>query len=161
MIPLFAVLMAAMQPLPDSKPVALGPTAWIFATIAHSEWCPAGNVRLDMRNGEYMLTARAPRRICHDASLERPVTFGRLPRERLTALRADYREALAHGLVNPDCRAGKQSTKVVISNGGTPVLVLTNGQRTLSAPDELSCWSVAADTLQKALDREFPLARQR
>ena len=158
---LFAALMAATHSLPAPKQVALSPTAWIFSTIAHSEWCPAGNVRLDLRTGEYMLTARAPRRICHDANVERPVNRGRLPQARLNALRAAYSQALAQGLANRECAQGRQPTKFVISNGGTPVLVLTTGQRTLSAPGELSCWSDAADALHAALDHEFPSARRR
>ena len=115
---------------------------------------------LDLRTGEYTLTARAPRRVCHDTLVERTVTRGRLLQPRLKALRAAYARAKAQGLEKPDCQAGRRPNNYVISNGGTPVLVLTSGQRTLSAPDDLSCWSDAADALQSELDQAFPSARR-
>jgi hypothetical protein len=68
---------------------------------------------------------------------------------------------MGDGLASRDCQPGKKLTKFVISNGGTPVMVLTTGRNTFSAPDELSCWSDAADALHHALDDAFPSARQR
>lgn len=161
MLPLFAAFIAAAQPAPASRPLEIGRTAWVFSTIAHSEWCPAGNVMLDLRTGQYTLTARAPRRICNDVGLERPSTRGRLTGPSLEALRAAYDLAMIQGLENPDCQPSKRLNKFVISNGGTPVLVLTSGRGTLSAPGELSCWSDAADALHNELDHAFPLSRQR
>jgi hypothetical protein len=64
-------------------------------------------------------------------------------------------------LENPDCQPGRRLNKVVVGNGGTPVLVLTNGRGTLSAPGELSCWSDAADALHETLDGAFSSAQQR
>lgn len=161
MAPLFAALSASTQSPLALKPGTFGQTAWVFSTIAHSEWCPAGNVMLDLRSGEYRLTARAPRRTCHDASVGRPATTGRLQQASLGALRAGYTRAIAQGLANADCEQGRQPTKSIITNAGTPVLVLTNGQRTFAAPADLSCWSQAADALHDALDRAFPATRQR
>jgi len=79
----------------------------------------------------------------------------------LEALRVAYLQAMRDGLANPDCQPGKKLNKFVISTGGTPVMVLTTGAGTFSAPDKLSCWSDAADALHHALDDAFPSARQR
>lgn len=41
-------------------------TAIILGTVGQSEWCPAGNVRIDLETGDYVLTARAPRAVCQN-----------------------------------------------------------------------------------------------
>ena len=146
MFPLFAAFMAAARPAHASKPFEIGRTAWVFSTIAHSEWCPAGNVMSDLRTGRYTLTARAPRPVCNDIGLERPSTRGRLTGQSLEAVRAVYLRAMIQGLENPYCQPGKRLNKFAISNGGTPVLVLTSGRSTLSAPGELSCRRFAQRT---------------
>jgi hypothetical protein len=158
---LATLLAAAPQSQPSAEPADIRGTAWVFSTIAQSEWCPAGNVMLDLRTGGYTLTPRAPRSVCHRAGLDRPSTRGRLQGRSLEAVRVPYLQAMRDGLANPDCQPGKKPSKFVISNGGTPVMVLTTGQGTFSAPDELSCWSDAADALHRALDGAFPSARQR
>ena len=112
-------------------------------------------MRLDLRTGHYLFTARAPRRICSNAALERPTVSGTLRAERLAAVRTAYLRALSEGLKNPACRNGGLPQEIVISNGGTPILVLANGFRTASAPDELSCWSAAAAALHGELDHIF------
>jgi hypothetical protein len=132
--------------------------AWIVATIAHSEWCPAGNVRLDLRSGRYALTARAPHRTCGDPGLERPVVAGRLDPPRLETIRRAYERVLAEGLESPDCRNGRQPDRIVVSNGGTPILVVVSGAMQGSAPDSLTCWSDAANDLHALLDDSFPAA---
>jgi hypothetical protein len=161
MFSFLTAFMAVAQPQATSTSTDISGTAWVFSTIAHSEWCPAGNVMLDLRTGQYTLTARAARRVCNDAGLERPTTRGRLQANQLAAVRAAYLRATTEGLENPECQPGRRLNKFVISNGGTPVLVLTSGRGTLAAPGELSCWSDAADALHKALDHAFPLAQQR
>jgi len=134
------------------------PPATIFATIGHSEWCPAGNVQLDLATGDYALTPRAARAVCQDVDLVRPVRRGRLDAAPLAAIRAAYVRAQAEGL--DACRRGDHQEHV-ISNGGTPILVLTSGARTIAAPRELNCWSRAASALHKALDVPFASAHQR
>ena len=156
---LLAAALAAVQPVP---PPALGRTAWIFSTVHHSEWCPAGNVRLDLRTGMFAVTPGAPRRLCHKPGLERPVSEGRLSGGTLMAVRAAYLQALGQGLDNPACRDGKRPQDyVVISNGGTPILVVTNGMGSLAAPDDLTCWSHAANALHETLEETFRVYRRR
>src|SRR3954470_18410825 len=96
-LPILAILLSAAQPLP-APPLGLGRTAWLFATIGHSEWCPPGNVRLDLVTGLYAVTGRAAQQVCHRRGLERPVVTARLGGARLDALRAAYRRAVAEGL---------------------------------------------------------------
>jgi hypothetical protein len=128
----------------------------IFDRWVRSEWCPAGNVLLDLSNGEYSFTARAPRRICSNPNLERPRSKGRLPTRRLAELRSAYVRAQAEGL--DSCRNGRRG-ELIISNGGEQILTLTSGTRSTSAPDELGCWTGAALALHRALSEIFPSPR--
>ena len=161
MTPLIAALLAASQPSPPANVAALGRTAWLFATVQHSEWCPAGNVRLDLQTGRYAFTARAPRRVCQQAGFERPVAAGRLAPGRLAAIRAAAARVLTEGFVHPECANGGRRREIVVDNGGIPVLVLTNGAGTAAAPDDLGCWSDAANALHASLDDAFPSPRGR
>lgn len=153
MLLLFAALAATTQSPP--KAASLGQTAWIFTTIGLSEWCNPGHVRLDLRTGRYSLTARAPRLVCNDRGLERPIRSGTLRDETLGKLRAAYQLVLREGLENPVCRSGGKPQDMVISNAGTPILLLATGRAVGSAPDDLSCWSKSATALHRALDDAF------
>src|SRR3954465_4876391 len=160
-LPVLAILLSAAQPPLPAPATGLGRTAWVFATIGHSEWCPAGNVRLDLVTGRYALTGRAAQRICHRRGLERPVVTARLRGGRLDSLRAAYRRAVAEGLESSECREGKPTKMIVISNSGTPILVVATGANTAGAPGDLSCWSEAANALHHGLDEAFRAAHQR
>ena len=161
MFPLLVSLLLAAQPAPAAEAAASGRTQWLFATVGQSEWCPAGNVRLDLRTGRYAFTARAPRRTCHAPGLERPIVTGRLTGARLAAIRAAAAPIWREGLDDPACRDGRRPQRIVVSNGGTQVLVMTDGRGTLSAPDDLSCWSAAAYDLHARLDEAFRSAEGR
>jgi len=76
-------------------------------------------------------------------------------------LRAAYLRVLSEGLESELCREGGRPRDLIISNGGTPILALTSGWATSSAPDDLSCWSEAATALHDALDRVFSPADYR
>ena len=161
MLTAFAALVAASQAAPPPNSLDLGRTAWIVATVGHSEWCPAGNVRLDLISGRYAFTPRAARRVCNDSGLERPVNLGRLDTQRLAAVRAAYLRVWGEGLESSACQEGRRPESIIISNGGTPILVLATGGMTVSAPDDLSCWTEAAWALQDELDEAFSSAHQR
>ena len=158
---LLTLLLAAAQLPVQHEATESGGTAWLVATVGHSEWCPAGNVRLDLETGDYAFTARAPRGRCGESGLERPVIRGRLDGTGLAYLRAAFDRALADGLEDPACRSGVHPERTIISNAGTPILVLTNGAVSRAAPDDLSCWSGAANVLHDALDRAFDAREQR
>lgn len=145
---------ATAGPQPVSNDVR---TAVIFGTVGQSEWCPAGNVRVDLETGRYALTHRAPRTVCRDANLERPISEGRLDGAQLRALEQAFQRAVRHGL--NDCRAGTRPEDIIVSNGGVPVLVVTDGRGTTSAPTELNCWSDAGRELHRLLDTTFPSSR--
>jgi hypothetical protein len=153
-----AALLAAGQTPPPADPAVLGGSEWIVATVAHSEWCPAGNLRLDLRSGRYALTHRASRRVCNRSGLERPTRTGRLRSERLEAVRSAYRRLVAEGFESSDCEDGKHPDNIVVSNGGTPILVVATGAAQGSAPDDLTCWSEAASDLHALLDETFAAA---
>jgi hypothetical protein len=162
MLPLLAALAAAVQPaLPPATP-GLDRTAWLFSTVGQSEWCPPGNVTVDLGTGRYSLTPRAPRRICHRDGLERPRRRGTLAGRRLAQVRAAYLRALSEGLKSQVCReGGRPRDVIVINNGGTPILVVTSGSGSQSAPDGLYCWSDAANALHITLDEVFSTSRWR
>jgi hypothetical protein len=156
MLSILAAFLAAGQPAQASETFSGGRTAWVFSTVEQSEWCPAGNVRLDLQTGQFAYTARAPRQICNEAGLERPVIAGSLDTERLAPIRAAYSRALSDGLVSQACREGVQPNAVVVSNGGPRILVVATGAATRSArPDDLTCWSDAAHALHDILDETF------
>ncbi|HEY0130480.1 MAG TPA: hypothetical protein VGB57_03675 [Allosphingosinicella sp.] len=155
MLSILAALLASSEPAQPARPQLPGRPAWVVATVAQSEWCPEGDVRLDLRTGEYALTPRAPRRKCEDVRLERPVKTGILDPKRLVALRAVASRAASEGLESQACRNGERPDKVVVSNGGPQILVLATGATTASAPDDLSCWTEAAEALYHLLDQSF------
>src|SRR3954462_2827620 len=88
---------AAWAAAPPAPPPALGRPAWVFGTGHQSEWCPAGSVRVDVRTGMFAVTPGAPRRLCNQRGLERPVETGRLGHGTLTAVRVAYLQAVAQG----------------------------------------------------------------
>jgi len=161
MLAVFAAFLAVSQPAGSADTAFLGRTEWVVATVGHSEWCPAGNVRLDLRTGRYALTPRAPRRVCGDVGLERPVIMGRLRAERLEAVRAAYRRVLAQGVENPICRHGRRPDTIIISNGGTPILLVATGATMVSAPNDQSCWGKATTALHDLLDETFGTTQRR
>jgi hypothetical protein len=152
---LLAALLSAGQPAAPADAAGLGRTAWVFATVEHSEWCPAGNVRLDLRTGFYALTHLAARPVCNKARLERPILTGRLAANRLAAVRSAYRAVLDEGFTSPYCQNGRHPKMVIFSNGGPQILVLATGRFTAAAPEDLTCWSEAAYALQRALEEAF------
>lgn len=157
---LLAAFAAAAQPLPPPDP-AIGRTAWILSTIERSEWCPEGHVRLDLRTGRYELASRLSRPVCNRPGIERPVRAGRLAANRLSQVRAAYLQVLREGLKGSQCLDGRRPETVILSNAGTPILVVAGDARTASAPDDESCWSEAAVALQNLLDDMFRLAGPR
>jgi len=153
------VLMLLTQPAVAPADFAAGRTATIFATIDRSEWCPAGNVRLDLVTGRFALTSGASRDVCQTKDLQRPVRDGQLDEAQLGALRTAYSHAQELGLTL--CAGGKRPDRIVFSNGGPSILVLTNGAQTTAAPDDLACWTDAAIGLDRTLQQTFGTAPRR
>ena len=152
MVILHAALLAVAQPAPSAT---LGRTAWIFSTIDHSEFCSAGNVKLDLLSGRYELTNGAPRKLCGDANLERPIKTGQLGVGQLETLRTAYLRVLNEGFESDACRDGKHPEHIIVSNGGTPILVVTTGRFSAVAPEDLTCWTDAANDFHDLLDKTF------
>jgi len=155
MVGIVAALMLLAQPAGAGMASAPADPV-IFATVGHSEWCPAGNVQLDLGTGDYTLTPRAARAVCSDPELARPVLRGKLEATRLSAIREAWDHARKDGL--NICRRGESGG--VISNAGTPIMVLTSGVRTIAAPQEYGCWSKAGSALYRAIDESFETAHQ-
>jgi len=72
-----------------------------------------------------------------------------------------YLRLLNEGFENDVCREGGNPETIIVNDGGTPILVLTTGSQTASAPDDLSCWSEAANALHDVLDRVFSVSDYR
>src|SRR4051812_4905872 len=104
---LLAALLSAGHAPPTSDAFAPGRTAWVFATIGHSEWCPPGDVRLDLTTGRYTLTPRSARRACNQTGRDRPGVAGRLGPAGLGAIRSAYRRGVGEGKVGAPLPGGK------------------------------------------------------
>ena len=102
------------------------------------------------------LYADAARAVCSDPALVRPVLRGKLEATRLSAIRDAWPPVQKGGL--NICRRGESGG--VISNAGTPIMVLTSGVRTIAAPQEYGCWSKAGSALYRAIDDSFETAHQ-
>jgi len=127
----------------------------IFATVGHSEWCPAGTVYLDLRTGRYALMPPAERRVCDSADLERRVEQDTLRDDQLGAIRTAHEAVQVEGLIQPACRAGLGPPNIVVRNGGRVTMVLSGPVRTEAAPDDLGCWTAAADRLHRVMQQIF------
>jgi hypothetical protein len=161
MFALLVATLASFQSAIPAQPYVLGQTAWIFSTIGHSEFCPAGNVRLDLTTGVYSLTPRAARSKCDDLSLERPATTGRLALDRLSSIQMAFVRVFNEGGEIPECREGEKPETIIINNGGTPIMVLMIGAGAMSAPEKLSCWSKALTDLHDQVDKAFASNHER
>jgi hypothetical protein len=155
-----ALLAPGQVALPASRATA-GEPSWVVATIQHSEWCPAGNVRLDLETGRFAFVARAARTACGDAQLKRRSVTGTMGIGQLERVSTLARRALAEGLDKPTCRNGGRPEESIGSNGGTPLLVVTTGSETHWASKILACWTGAAADLHDALDDAFSPDRRR
>ncbi|MFN3945856.1 MAG: hypothetical protein ACK4K7_13110 [Allosphingosinicella sp.] len=152
---LASLVLAAQAPAPVDA--ATGQRiATLFSTIHQSEWCPAGNVHLDLATGEYRLTAGAPRAVCNDAGRERPALAGALEPAALTEIRRAFDRAGADGL---NACSGGTPPRIIVGNGGARILVLTDGRGSTAAPDRIRCWTDAAVALHDALETAFRAAR--
>jgi len=147
---LAALMFLGQPPIPVDRPLSDGPV--LFSTIDHSEWCPAGNVQINLGSGDYTLTRGAARGVCRDPKLVRPILRGRLDAPALAAIRQAYQRAEREGM--NACENGKPG-EIIVSNGGTPIMVLTNGIGTRTAPQSHSCWSDAALALHRMIGRGF------
>jgi len=154
MLAILAAFIAAGQLASPSTAIPLDRIR-IIATIGHSEGCPSGNVILDLPIGSYVLTPRAARSFCKDMKLNKRVISGTLRRERIAAMQSASQRVLSEGLQKPACRERGRPENIIVSNGGTPILVITDGITTTSAPDDFTCWSEAANSFYEVLDEAF------
>ena len=133
------------------------PKNTVFASVGWSEWCRPGYVWVDIDSGRFVWNAQLPRSECQSAK-SAPLVVGELTAEERATLGENIREALTNGLVEQACREGRDPPRPVLSNAGAPyILVLSGPTDSLSAPNDLSCWSDAAMSLQRRLQRMFDL----
>jgi hypothetical protein len=126
----------------------------ITANVDMSEWGPPGQVSLDLRSGRYELTPAAPRRGSRPSDTFR-VRGATLAAAQLEQVRAAFAAARAQGLTEPVCEAGGAPPRIVISNAGTPFMVLTGERGTSTASKDLGCWTGSAQTLHNILETTF------
>lgn len=110
---------------------------------------------IDLRTGRYSFTPRAPRIVCNEPGLERPIKKGKLTAQYLRSVRTAYLRVLSEGLRKKVCGVPGRPGWLFVNNGGTPILVLGTGSFSGAAPDDFSCWSEAATALHEALDEAF------
>ena len=134
---------AAQQPLPAVS-------ATIFATVGQSEWCPPGTVFIDVLSGHYVLMP-AERRTCQLPGDRRALTEGTVSADQLRSIREAQLAAQSEGLELDPCPRGR----IVVSNGGPQVLIVTSREQTFVAPEQLGCWTPAANRLHDVLSEIF------
>ena len=146
---LAALLVAAA---PDTTPRV---SAMIISTIGQSEWCPAGDVRLELSTGSFVLRALTRSPDCNSQSFERPVTQGVLGASDLERVRVAALKVQADGLVRLECRRGGKPGQVVISNDGPRHLALSTDHGLSWTPEDLSCWTESGLDLHRTLEEVF------
>jgi hypothetical protein len=122
--------------------------AAVFALIDANEWCPGGSVYLDLETGAFMRHPRPIRADCRDAGDRAPVEQGRLADSDLRRLRAAYLEARRVGLRREEC-------SLIVTNGGPEALAITAPGFSAVTPDNMGCWSDAAEGLHRELFELF------
>jgi hypothetical protein len=130
-------------------------TASVFATVGHSEWCPPGTVQLDLMTGRYTVTAPLTWRTCRRPPWARRTRTGVVPSLELIPLQVTYDMVTVEGLEHHQCRGRGRPEQIVVSNGRTPLMRLTDRGRTISAPNDRACWTGAASRLQCLLEAAF------
>jgi hypothetical protein len=129
--------------------------ASLVASVGHSEWCPPGTVQLDLMTGRYTVTAPRNWRTCRRPNWPRRTRTGVMTSLELVPIQVTFENATEGGLEHPLCRNGGHPEQIVISNGGTPVMRLTERGRTTAAPSDQTCWTGAASRLKCLLDAAF------
>jgi hypothetical protein len=127
----------------------------IFASVGWSEWCPPGFAYVDLDSGRYRWIVQRLRPECGHAT-SAPVEEGQLAPNQQRIIRRAAERGLREGLISANCREGRQSPDVVISNASEPyILIVSTPRDAMSAPNDLTCWSDAATGLQRAMERIF------
>lgn len=129
--------------------------ASLVASVGHSEWCPPGTVQLDLMTGHYTVTAPRDWRTCRRPSWALRTRAGMMTSLELVPIQVTFQNAIEGGLEHPLCRIGRRPEQIVVSNGGTPVMRLTERGRTTAAPNDRTCWTGAASRLQCLLETAF------
>lgn len=111
-----------------------------------SEWMPPGELRLNLATGRYEYKPQQPR---NPAAPRLPVRRGALAGAALAQVREAHASARAQGLRMPACQ------RIIVSNAGPEKMVLTGTGDALTTPDELGCWSTAAEQLHNLLEAHF------
>jgi hypothetical protein len=132
----------------------------ILASVGHSEWCPAGTLRLNLMTGRYTVTAPPRWRECIRPVWPSLVRAGVIGTGVLAGIRLAYARTRSEGLEAPDCRNNGQPPRLVISNGGPRSLSLVARGMTTRPPRNEGCWSDAASRLHRLLDDRFGPAGQ-
>ena len=133
----------------------------VIADVARSEWTPPGEVTLDVRTGRYELKPAPPRSGSGGRGTGR-IRRGTLAPDQLRGVRIAWDEAVSEGLEHPRCRTGGPPPRIIVSNAGTPRMVLADGGLTWSSPQNLGCWSEAGGRLHAVLETLFDAeARER
>ena len=124
----------------------------LIADVQMSEWTPPGQVALDLATGTYQLSPARPRRAARGAPPPASLR-GTLGAAQLSELRAAVDAAQTEGLDR--CADGRTPPEIIVSNAGTPRLVLNRGGGISSASEDLGCWTDSAQRLHQLLERTF------
>jgi hypothetical protein len=145
---------AILAAVAASAPATAATDGVITTDIAISEWGASQSLTLNMRTGEYTVTA-FPNTYPSIKPNSRISQRGMLSRNELRKIQPAYRSALTRGLVDRQCDQDPQRNHLIVGNGRVPSLALKMGGKVYRAARSYQCWTRAAHALNRQLEDSF------
>ncbi|MEG3085605.1 hypothetical protein U1707_18345 [Sphingomonas sp. PB2P12] len=137
-----------------STPARAATDGVITTDLAVSEWGASQSLVLNMRTGEYTVTA-FPNTYPPTKPNARISQHGMLSRDELRKIQPAYSSALTRGLVDGECDGDPQQNHLIVGNGRVPSLTLKMGGKVYRAARSYQCWTPAAHALNRQLEDSF------
>lgn len=145
-----AMLLAAAA----SAPATAATDGIITTDIAVSEWGASESLVLNMRTGEYTVTA-FPNAYPPTKPNAQMSQRGTLSQDELRKIQPAYRSALTQGLIDRQCDQDPQRNRLIVGNGRVPSLTMKMGGKVYRAARSYQCWTPAAHVLNRQLEDSF------
>lgn len=137
----------------SSPAIASASDRSITTDVDRSEWHPPMKLTLELDSGRYRIT---PSQGPWPALIPKPEPrSGVAPKALREELRRAFDDA-AVALADPRCSGPNASHRgIIVSNAGTPQLVLHVDGKSLPVGRSTECWTPATETLQRLLEERL------